>query len=904
MQFDRRPSSILKAWTTPPVEDEEQAVAKDDAAADKTADAAAENDEPQELTPEEQAKQEAAAQAAAEAKKAAEEAKEFDRQIAEFQRNVTLGDWAAVKGFLNSLTEAEQKAAYQQLLQSLSRGVPTRRNATQPPPNDPAAAAQAAQSRSAGARYREKNTFSFADVVGLIEAAPMAIEKDHLASLGMILRQTLTSGYDLDALLARLREEMDRPEDERLLTKRQSALLLFAAGQDLRTGEFLPSAKQAQEDNDREALNLLSRHALAMYAKEKKVEHLEQAWDATQAALAVGTIDKATKEEALKRAVELAPKLREELGLAWLHDSFRDRSDRGKEILAAIGTATSTNMQSQIMNAEFRLKALQLQKTAVNALLEADPENAAQYKLQLTVLAENWLREADFSNQAGTTSSRGPQLRRDSFGNIYYADENQTYYRSSRSSRGQPIATSDVIEVRPDDQWLQRINQSVRPKFDVVFAQLYLKVNEEDKAFPYIEQFAENQPEKALELAHEFLRVWTKNHNPNQDRRRTSSYMFIYGFDRRANQIPLTRSKQQRNLKELSQWVRRLRELPIGDLDETLLVNAFTTCHSTAEVYRLEALEDVFGSIDSLGAQTLAQMIQQMRTNLAGIWRDPAEQKKKQTNRKQKDLEAEVQRGYRVAKQVLERGLEKYPDSWNIQLAKACLMHDQNDYDQELKKSSDYSVRREAAMQEFLGAAESYAAQVSDLSENEETTNCYELWFYASLGAVDLGGIRETNHPDLSQMARIREALLALPEPAGDRHVGQFANSLFTRLSAVKPELKYRYLRNGFDIVGDHPQAYEGAKSSITTMTWSPRSNSMRASMGRTSLVMSNRSAFLSKSNTPKKSNANRAVFRSISKTKTTSTIRTTMDAQRKTTATNFRKLRQPRCKSILMCCL
>ena len=730
-----------------------------------------------------------------------------------FQRNVTLGEWDEVKSFLAGLSEKEGKAAYEQLLKSLNQVVSSRgARPANPGSADPATIAMMNQSRSAGARFRETNVFSFVDVLGLINAAPVTIEKTHISPLGSILRKAIADGHDLDPFVARLHADLDKPEDEQLVSRRQCALLLFAAGEQIRAGDFLPSPEKAQADDDREALNLISRQALALYAKEKKTEHLETAWRATQGALAVGSIDKETKEEALKRAVELAPKIREEMGQAWLDESFGQRKERGKELLATIGSATSTNMQTQVMNAENRLKALQLQKTAVDALLKAAPETATQWQTQLNVLAENWLREAKFSYQQGTTSSRGPQLRRDPFGNIYYADENQAYYRTSRSNRGQPIATSDVLETRPGQEWMDLVGESIRPKFNMVFAQLFLKVNEEDKAFPYIEQFAKTQPDKALELAHEFLRVWTRNHNPNESRNRTNYYMFMYGFERRANQIPLTRSKQERNLKELADWVQRLRELPMGDLDEELLVGAFTTSHSTAEVYRLESIEKVFGSVDSLKPETLAEMIQKMRGNLAGIWRQPAEQKKQNTNRKQKDLQVEVQRGYRVAREVLDRGLEKYPEHWQLQLANACLMHDQNDYDQEIAKSSQYSERREQAMLQFARASELYAAKAGDLAEDKESTRVFELWYYASLGAVDLGRITNSNQPDLRQPALIRKAIQSLPNESVERHMGQFANSLFTRLSAVKPELKYRYLRTGFEITGDHARAYEARK--------------------------------------------------------------------------------------------
>ena len=39
--------------------------------------------------------------------------------------------------------------------------------------------------------------------------------------------------------------------------------------------------------------------------------------------------------------------------------------------------------------------------------------------------------------------------------------------------------------------------------------------------------------------------------------------------------------------------------------------------------------------------------------------------------------------------------------------------------------------------------------------------------------------------------------------------MSKFANNLFTRMNPIKPEIKFRYLRGGFQIVGDHPRAWE-----------------------------------------------------------------------------------------------
>jgi hypothetical protein len=229
-------------------------------------------------------------------------------------------------------------------------------------------------------------------------------------------------------------------------------------------------------------------------------------------------------------------------------------------------------------------------------------------------------------------------------------------------------------------------------------------------------------------------------------------------------------------------------------------------------VYRLEAIEQVFGPIGGLKARTLAGLAQQMRENLAGLWRDPAVQKDKKTNRKPKDIQAEVLRGYQVAGAVLEGALKRFPDDWALHLARAALSHDEVYYQQELAKSTTFSRKREEALARFQRAAELYAARVQDLAEDDQSTLVYEQWFYASLGACDLGHIDDEKLPDRKQPALIRKAILALPGELAEKHLGKFANLLFTRLSAVKPAVKFGYLRGGFEIVGDHRMAHEAKK--------------------------------------------------------------------------------------------
>ncbi|MBV9122062.1 MAG: hypothetical protein JO112_01720, partial [Planctomycetes bacterium] len=732
----------------------------------------------------------------------------LDSELAAFQRNVTLGNWAAVKTYLAGLPEEEGKAAYRQLLQSL-QSPPAVPASGSPAPASPTPAVAMAVSAQEGvpvqarpaqvAQQPEPNVFAAEDIVGLAGAAPRSLDKDATAALGAILRQALAGGLAVEQVVVRMKAESARPGGA--LTKRQAAQLLVTADQAAAAGDFLPGLDQATADKDAEALNLLARHFLALHAKEQKATHLEQAWRATQAALATGAGHRAEQEEALKRAVELAPQIQEALGKTWLEQSFTSRPERGMDILATIGSLAAQGMQTQPMNATERLKTVQLQKTAVEALLRATPARAADWRMTLTLLAGNWLREAELTYQFAPSSNSGPRMQRDPYGNIFYVNDNGSGpMMPPQPNQPAPIPTSDILEARPGEAWLALVDDGLKPHLVTVFARLYLKAGEEEKAFPFIEQLAGSHPEPARELVNEFLRVWTQNHDPNANRGYTNAYMFMYGFERRAESIPLTRSKQERNLEELAGWVRRLRRLPIRDPDEDLLAKAFTSSHSNAEVYRLDAIEKVFGPIGSLKPRTLSGLVQQMRENLAGVWRDPAVQKDKKTNRKTRDIQAEVLRGYDLAQTVTEDALKKFPDDWSLHLARAALHLDEAYYRQELARYPEFSRRRDEAFAEFQQAARLYAARVKGLGEEEQSTKVYEQWFYASLGACDLEHVTEDKLPDLKQPALIRAAILGLPGELAERHLGRFANTLFTRLSAVKPAVKFRYLGGGFEI--------------------------------------------------------------------------------------------------------
>ena len=823
-----------------------------------------------ELTEEERKKK-----AEEEAKRLAKEKAEKERQEKEKQerelfakttkiltRSVTLGEWQVVAETLSDrerLSDDEAIAAYNRLLDQLGAQAGMNFDQVVGLSDD---MRQFMQSMMSNRRnnpalvYAEKHQIAIDDLVGIIRSAPAAIlagaekedteantqEKDteasddtpnqneektdeptsaspsgfkreQLSKIARLVQLCLSSGSPIEELVATLKDAGDS-----LLPKQNVAQLLSLSGKDTETGDFLPTLAEAVEEKNLEALNLLAKHSLALYRAEPQEKLRLDAWECTLAALEFEDDPKksAARAEALTRAVMLAPKLADGKGEQWLQESFTKQLDRGQELLAKLGTATAQRLAQMPQDANSRGENLELQSAAVEAFLETETPIDEQWNAILNLLAANWLQEANVTWQYSSRSRYGSSMRRDRYGNLYYVEENATMNQGQQMAlrRVNPVKVDTILETAPEGKWFEVLPESLRPQYTAMMCRLWLKLNEAEKAFPYIESLANAEQKIARELAEEFLRVWTKNHNPNQERQRTNYYMFVYGYEQKADKIPLTRSKQERNLKELSGWIKRLSALPFDEeLDESLLVSAFMTCHSVAEVYDIEDIEAVFGTWGSIEAGTMAKLVDKMRSNLGGLWRDPNVQRDSKTKRKKKDIQDEVLRGYKVAKNVLNRALEQHPGNWQLLLSQASILHDENDFAQEVSPSSEFSQRRGEAFKFYAQAADSYIKLAPDLPEREQSNEVFDRWFYAALGAADLAGVSEDNRADARQVAALKQRLDSFPGEVGEKHRERLANSLFTRMSAVSPACKFRYLEAGFQLVDEEdPKAVEARK--------------------------------------------------------------------------------------------
>lgn len=755
--FDRRPSNILKNWANPRDNGQEPPKAGDSPRAKKTP---------------------------------------ADIALEALALDVAQGDWPAVGVFFNSQFQKPGNAlkAYGLMLDTLAR-LP--RIKLQP----------GAVTTGSNPKFAEKNFLSPSDIIGLADSCPGTLDtKTLLPKLGGLLKATLAAGHFPDVIVEILNTGSAKLGGQTNKDKRlDAARLLMAAGLPDEAGLFLPKENQAVSP---EALDLIAGYHVAMHAKTMEAGHLSAAWQATQSALTHPESNESARESALARAVELVPRIEEGLGKDWLGQSFTGNAMRGREVLATIGALTSRGLAERVSTE--RLRRLTLQKTAVHALLESKETQLKPWSKVLTLLALNWLAEGTLSYRYDTSKTLGPKMRWDRFGNMYYENP-ATTSKTAGSSTPAPIPSGQLLKISPGEEWIALLETDLRPRFYTLYAQLYLKVNEPEKAFPYIEKISSSHPDAGKTLAEEFLRVWADKRDPNSGRNRSYRYGYMYGYNQRANSIPLTRSKQERNLAELAAWAERLQSLPTGKIDQTKLTEAFTKIHSRAEVYKLGAIERIFGSFEGMDADTVAAIASTMRTNLATVWRNPKTQQDLKTKRKDAEIMAEVTRGYGSAGSIVRDSLKSHPDSWQLWLVRACIAFDLNNFSQENGDNSEFISKRKEAFDMFSRAADFYAGALPE-SASDESTKVYEHWMYAALGASDLGALREKQQPSPAQIDLIKEALEKLPGAAAQRHMDRFANALAARISGVKPELKQRYLKHGLAIVGGHEKAAEARK--------------------------------------------------------------------------------------------
>ncbi|MGB1259121.1 MAG: hypothetical protein ACPG6P_03695 [Akkermansiaceae bacterium] len=718
------------------------------------------------------------------------------KEVNQLRININLGNWKAAGKYIATLKPDQAKVAVERIVDQLSSTVTIK-----PRPELAAAGAKA---------HRQQHYMRPEDILALSNLSPEAPDEKMLGKLSKLLANSDSPPADFYQALKTNSRHFGNKDAK---TSLRTARFLLDADKLDQAKPYLPELAVAFKEKAYSAVNLIARWHAQAHREDKGPEHLSAAWQASLDLVGTKTAPHNERAEALYRALGLVPSLEGETGKQWLTKTFSETDGEGFEILTTVGTLAAQIRQHP--SPQYRYEQIKLQHAAAQALLNTPGVDPKQWQEILTLYARNWLHEAAHSQRYDSSTSMRPQMSFDSFGNPYYTRRSYSMPSSSGSSRSRRVAaidTGDIIKARPGEKWMELLDRSVRNQTLALSAQLLLKVKEHQLALPLLEKLSAIDKEKTKSLIREMITVWAENHNPNQQNRYRSSYYYYSGYNQRAQTIPLTRSKQERNIRELAKLINHIRTLKLGETFDEEFSNAFIQCHSQAEVWRVESLEAVFGNLSELSPETAASLLRKMRGNLAHLWPNPKLQKDAKTKRKDKELQAQVLYGYAAATEFCNDILAKHPNSWMLQVQKHALSYEESNYRATLGSHPEHSANKRQSLDGLAAACASYIATLPMKDRKDETSEPFTTWFYAALGSPDLAALKNHHQPIPSEFSKIKKALHSVPEQCRSRHLDEFAKTINARLANVGADLKYRFLECALTITGEHERVEEAAK--------------------------------------------------------------------------------------------
>lgn len=743
-------------------------------------------------------------------------AKASTNEVEQFKQSVILGNWPKAGEFLAKLSPDHGKQVYRHVIKELGS---TARPGNQPGEMQPQMMEDGAMvmmnPNQQGPANNTAPALVASDVLALAEIAPHELTEGDAKSLGQLLAKLSPRGDAIEPFVAQLEKGVKRlggtnPED-----RKRAAELLLGANRLAEAVAFFPTLDVAKEKLDWRALDQSARELALRGKREKDSKLLVQAWDLNQFIINNTNAAATNRDPALQRCLELLPQISRDIGTNWLRERFQAEPAQGLGIFAVLNQSVQRGFTDR--NADSRHRNLESQKQAAEIFLSVGDPSQPHWHAALQLMAQGWLQEANWAKQRyRPPRNYGPQY--DQFGNYMgYENYPPNYYDGNQVPA---LSPDQVLAAAPDDAWLAQIDPGLRLAIMRLLAELHFKTETPDKALPFIEAVAKVQPRVATDLANSFLRAWAGARNPNQNMQNQSRYymngvMYYgspYGGQQRGG-ISLTRAMQVRNIKELAGLLQRFDAVSVAKLDDDVLVAAFAAAHSPAEVFKVEDIETVFGPREKIKADTLAGLAQTMRERLAQQWRQPRVQQDAKTQRNDKQIDAEVLRGYEVVLGLIADAMKVEDSNWRLHVARASTLFDLAEFQYGKKVDlAIYVEKRDECFKEFELAARLYADSLATIEEKDETPFVYQQWFNANLGASDLAYVTRQQEPETNQLARVRSAILALPGGAAERHLTAFAKQLGQSANQLRPELKPRYLRAGLSIVGNHPEAEEARK--------------------------------------------------------------------------------------------
>ncbi|MFZ4575139.1 MAG: hypothetical protein ACOYN0_12120 [Phycisphaerales bacterium] len=649
------------------------------------------------------------------------------------------------------------------------------------------------------------------EIISVSEASPGDLRDADVDVLARLLRGSVSRGADPSHLALTIRNGTKSFGGSDPANRARAARLLMGADLPVEAQPFLDPLEGALKDRNARLINLHVMYFDGLAKREKRAEDQQKAsrraWELCLEVLRIADAPTTERASAGSRALGYLAGVTSEEADSFLGAMFASEPDVAWNLLnTATQKARVSRMQQ--MPPEARITNLKTLKRLGESLVTRAESQVPTYRTALNMMALTILDEAEDTK------------------------------RRRQDERFRFIPPEQLGEVLPGTAWLLAGDPGLASKLEVMSASVSSGAGEYESVLAVIRPLVSTDKPRALRLAESLVGSWSGTPAaPQYDEEGMyyggPSYASRYrgynpygggypgynpygggyggGGYGAEGAIPLTRARQERQVSQLAGVLKELRSMDLA-VPTASLTAAFTSSHSQAEVFREQDIERCFGPMNALDAEVAMSLAGTMRRNLATTWRQQQAQQQAQTRRNDQQISAEVERGYKLATALAERGRGSTSEAWKSALMRADLAFDRSEF--LYGKGGDlteYGALRASAFAQYAEAAESYREAFLS-GATQPSAQVYFQWMSSALGASDLGSLTRQDKPAEEQVALVINALDELPEPKRALHIAQFADSVNNAVNTIAPELKVRFLTHACAVLGDAPAAASSRK--------------------------------------------------------------------------------------------
>lgn len=727
-----------------------------------------------------------------------------------FQLSYMFGDWEAVGKTLASLPQKEAVDIFSKMLatlgeQSIAVGEVLKNPEGASADEEPYERMNRLRNEREQLKRKSAPVLS-EDFYGIVNASPADLREEDVENLAKLAKKALGEGGRA-TVVKRLVDGWKglggtTPEGRKMATR-----FLSIMGWISDAAPFLPLKPEEWEVADTTQLVFAMEYFTQSGIAARDERQLQRAAEVCAFLMKGARFGNYTRPQfrlAMDRLVQLLPALEPAEAQKLIREQLFKQTATLADLISIIGESGQETAKGEDLRA--RAASLGTQHLLLEALVAMEerlPPNAG-------VLVLNWLGEAEGCYRAGgvvaTERSQAERMmmRRYGFG---------------REQEVNTLSTEQILATAPPAELIPRLNPGLAQRVRLTLLKVQV-LQPKEANLGLMREYVKQYPGLEREICQDILAGWvaqrTKPSESEQVKQMRAYGMYIPPqMLQQASGIPLTRLRQNQNIEHFRKLLTDLREISPEPLDPALIVQAFMTLHSGAEVYRLDDILAIFGPPEKMVRAELLELLDGMRTRLAEQWRDPKTQQQAGTNRTEQEAKDEVSRGYRTAMELAKRGIQPGDSDWQSFITRGQLFYDASQFEFERKvKLTEYVSLRDEAFGSLRKAAELYAAKIPEMPKGQWSIDPYQAWFFVMLGASDLAQLTTNTARTDPGLQSIGDAMRALPGEAAEKHVEMFAKMLGEVFPRVPANVRQRFLGSGLKVVGEnHPAAKQATKS-------------------------------------------------------------------------------------------